>query len=210
MGELLLTLLPLAVVGAVSPLPIVGCTLMLGSARPLPNALAYLAAQAALYLALGALLLALADPRPGSHGNPTADVVVGGVLLAVALHQALVGIEVPRWLEAVDRARPRHAAGVGAAVAAINLKSLALVVSGGGEIARADIEAGGRAVALALLVAGISAGVAAAIGLYVTAPTRGAVLLARLRAWLERRGRWVLVAVCTIAGTAFLMRGLLA
>ncbi|HEY8583126.1 MAG TPA: GAP family protein, partial [Capillimicrobium sp.] len=117
--------------------------------------------------------------------------------------------EVPRWLEAVDRARPAHAAAIGLAVAAINLKNLALTVSGSGEIARAEVGPAARAAALAALVAGISAGAAAAVALYAAAPGRGAPLLARLRAWLELRGRWVLVAVCLLAGLGFLARALL-
>ena len=150
--DLVGTILPLALVVGLSPLPILPMVLVLMTPRARPNSLAFLGAWfvALTAIVLGALLLAgVRDPAPPDEkGIGWIQVVTGVAFLALALVKWLRrprpgdAKEPPTWMSALDSYTPRQSAALGAGLAAGNPKNLVMAIAAGAEIAALTTSAG--------------------------------------------------------------------
>lgn len=212
------TVLPLALVVGLSPLPVLPAVLLLMTPRARANGPAYLGAWlAALALVVtGAVLLSgLTDPEPATdEGIGWIQVVTGTVFLVMAgvkwVRRPRTGDarQPPRWMAALEDYSPRQSARLGAVLASANPKNLVMSLAAGAEIA-VLAEAPGSAAAgvLAFVLVG-SLGVGTPVVAHAVLGRRAAPGLARSKEWLDRTSTTLTVAVLVVLGVALLVKGM--
>lgn len=213
-------LLPAAVGVAISPIPIIATVLMLMSARAARTAPAFAAGWVAGLVVVGVVVLLIANPAGVSEGGggTTASgwvkIALGLLFLALARrawrnrpapgeHPAL-----PGWLAAIDAMPPRRAAAIGAGLAAVNPKNLALTLAGALSIAQAGLSTGDDAIALAIFVAIGSLTVAGPVIAYRLMRARAEAPLLRAKDWLVREQATVMVVLLLVLGVVLLGKGI--
>lgn len=212
------TVLPLALVVGLSPIPIMPAVLLLMTARGRANGLAYLAAWTvalALVAAAAVWVGRLADPEPATEeGIGWLQVVTGAVFLALAVAKwvrrprAGAAKEPPGWMAALDTYSPGRSARLGALLAAANPKNLAMALAAGAEIAVLTTGAASTAVGILGFVLIGSVGVATPVLAEILLGDRAAPALERGRRWLDRHSTALSVGVLTALGAALLVKGL--
>jgi hypothetical protein len=216
--DLIGTIVPLALVVGLSPLPILPMVLVLMTTRARPNSRAFLGAWfvALTALVLGALLLAgVRDPAPpDDQGIGWIQVVTGVVFLALALVKWLrrpspgESKEPPAWMTALDSYTPRQSAGLGAALAAGNPKNLVMAVAAGAEIAAITTSTGNALAGVGVFVLVGSIGVATPVIAHRLLGDRAPEVLGGWKSWLEANSTALAVAVLGILGVMLLAAGL--
>lgn len=144
-------LLPAAIGIAISPVPVIASVLMLMSSRPTRTAPAF-AAGWLLGLSLVTVVVlwvvgpAGADTGGGSDTTAWIKLVLGLIFLVLAIatwHRRPAEGEIapaPKWMSSLEDMGPAAALGLGAALAGINPKNLALAVAGAVTIAAGDLD----------------------------------------------------------------------
>jgi hypothetical protein len=212
------TVLPLAIVIGLSPLPIMPAILLLMTPRARANGWAFLGAWL-----VGLTLLVLVTVLLGWLSGPdeATDQGIGWIQLITGL--AFLGLaalkwarrpragepaKAPGWLAALNSYAPRQSARLGGALAAGNPKNIAMALAAGAEIAYLAEGAGAVAVGvMAFLVVG-SVGVATPILLFALVGERARPGLERGRVWLERNSTALSVGVLVILGVLLVLKGL--
>ena len=212
MGEAFGQMLPLAVAIAANPIPISVVVLMLGGPRALAKGVAFTAGWLAGIAALGTLVLILADDAGASDdGQPATWVSVLKLAVGVALVVLAVTkwrrrpgeddeAELPGWMGAIDAFGPVKAAGVGAALSAVNPKNLLFVVAAAATEAQAGLSAVHQAIVWTVFTLLSTLGVAIPVVLYVALGERAPALLERIKVWLIRNQAAVLSVLCLVIG----------
>ena len=216
--DLIGTILPLALVVGLSPLPILPMVLVLMTPRARPNSLAFLGAWfvALTAIVLGALLLAgVRDPAPPDEtGIGWIQVVTGLAFLALALIKWLgrprpgESKEPPSWMTALDSYTPRQSAVLGAGLAAGNPKNLVMAIAAGAEIAALTTSAGNALVGIAVFVLVGSIGVATPTIAHRLLGDRAPEVLGGWKSWLEANSTALAVGVLVLLGVMLLAAGL--
>lgn len=212
------TLLPLAVVVGLSPVPIMPAVLLLMTSRPVANGLAYLAA---FVLALGVVVTAavglggLVEPeQPTDQTVGWVRVVTGVLFLVLALVTWVrrprdgEGKPPARWMAALHGYSPWESARVGALLATTNPKNVAMALAAGAEIAVFVDDGGRTAVGVLVFVLVGSVGVATPIVVRTLVGERADPALRRSRAWLDRNTTLLSVGVLVLLGVLLLASGL--
>ncbi len=212
------TVLPLALVVGLSPLPILPALILLMTPRARANGPAYLAAWLVvltLLVAVAVWLGGLTDPEPATEeGIGWVQVATGVVLLAMAavkwMRRPRPGDppKAPGRLAALDGYGPRQSARLGALLAGANPKNLAMAVTAGAEIAVLAEGTAQTVAGVAGFVAVGSIGVAVPILTYAVLGERANPALQRARAWLDRNGTALSVGVLALLGALLLLQGL--
>jgi threonine/homoserine/homoserine lactone efflux protein len=204
--------LPAAIGIAISPIPIVAVTLMLGSARGRANGPAFLVGWiAGLLIAGTALLFLIGAVGASDSGQPAAW--VSWLKLAIGLGLVLLAVkqfrarprgdeepETPGWMQAIDTFRPAKAAGAGVVLSSINPKNVVLLLAGMAAIAESGLPPDEQAIALAAFTVIASLGAAAPVVLSFALGDRSADLLDGLRGWMTRNGAVVMVVILLVLG----------
>ena len=208
--------IPYAVGVAISPVPIAAILVLLACRRAMRNGLAFLAGWTLTIAVLVFVLFELAESVGVSNSNPAwiaaVDLLLGGVFLLAALtvwrRRRAVRARPVSWLGAVDGLSGGRSAALGVVLSGANPKVLALSLAGA--LALAETQAGTVTSAQAsVLFAAVGAlGVLVPLAVYVAVPRRAAPVLARLRAWLERRETAVVVLLGLAIGVLFVADGL--
>lgn len=210
MGQAIGQILPLGVVVALSPIPIVGVVLMLTTPRGRVNGLAFVAGWIVGLSLLGTAVLLVAAGLGAGSGVHPADwaswlkVLLAVLLLRLALKQWRKrpgpgeDATLPGWLRAVDHFDARRAAGLGVALSAANPKNLVLVLSAAVAIAQAGISSGEQAVVLAVFVLIGTLGPGAPVAIYFALGERSKRPLEELRDWMGRNSAVIMAVVCLI------------
>lgn len=212
------TVLPLALVVGLSPLPILPAVLLLLTPRARVNGPAYLAAWLVGLTALTAAawwLAGLADPsEPTDEGIGWIQVATGAIFLVMAavkwLRRPAPGQAkaAPKWMAALDSYSPAQAARLGALLACANPKNLAMAMAAGAEIAVLADGAGATTGGIVGFVLIGSLGVGTPVLLHAVLGERSAPALDRSRDWLQRNGTALSVGVLGILGVLLLLGGL--
>jgi threonine/homoserine/homoserine lactone efflux protein len=212
MGQAIGQELVFAVGVALSPIPIVGVVLMLGTPRARSNGPAFVAGWIVGLAMAGAIVLLLAGGAGATEGTQPAEwanvlkLVLGGVLLAFALKKwrgrARHGEvdELPSWMRSVDHFTAGRAAALGVALSAINPKNLVLIVAAATAIAQTGASAGEQAVALLVFVAIGTLGAGAPVVLYLTMGERSRDTLDGIRLWMARNNDTIMAVLCVVIG----------
>lgn len=211
MDEALAELLPLALVIAVSPIPVLAVILMLLTERSTLNASALLVgwALALALIAGGVAALGIGSGEAGedpSTGVVIAQFALAAVLVAAAvrrwrMHRRGVGESSrARWIARLRSVGPAGALALGFGLIALNPKDGLLTVAAGARLAEADPGAGAALAALGVFVAASSSTIAAPIAAELALGDRAESLLERSRAWLERNGNAAVAVVLLVLG----------
>lgn len=207
--DALADLLPLALVIAVSPIPVLAVILMLLTERSTLNASALLAGWAlALALIAGgvaALGIGSTESEPGTAvvvaQFALALLLVAGAIRRWGMHRRGEGESSrARWMERLRAVGPVGALALGFGLIALNPKDGLLTVVAGARLADADLGGAAALGALAAFVAVSSSTIAAPIAAELALGERADSLLERTRAWLERNGNAALAVVLFVLG----------
>jgi threonine/homoserine/homoserine lactone efflux protein len=210
MSEAIGQILSLGVGVALSPVPIIGVVLMLGTPRARSNGLAFIAGWVVGLTAVGTVVLLVSSGTDASEGGQPADwvnvlkLVVGLLLLLVAGKQwrgRPRGDEeapMPTWMGAIDTFNAGKAGAFGLVLSAVNPKNLLLVVAAATAIAQTGASTGSQAVALAVFVLIGSLGTGAPVVLYFVLGSRSKGVLDGLKTWMSGHNAAIMAVLCLI------------
>jgi threonine/homoserine/homoserine lactone efflux protein len=210
MGQAIGQVLSLGVGVALSPIPVVGVVLMLGTPRARSNGPAFLAGWIAGLAVVGTVVLLVSGGADASEGGQPADwvnvlrLVLGLALLRLALRQwrgrpqAGEEPELPGWMRSIDRFTAPRAAAFGVALSAVNPKNLILTVGAASAIAQTGVGAGKQAVALAVFVVVGTLGTGAPVLLYFALGERSQRTLEELKDWMARNNSTIVAVICLL------------
>jgi threonine/homoserine/homoserine lactone efflux protein len=216
MGELLAQLIPTAIVGALSPLPVLVAIALLMSERGLAKAAAFTAALTGTFLVMGLVVLAVADTdgADSDGGRAVAGAViavVGGFLVVMALKQLLGAPDPdatpPRFMERLDQMPPGRAAVLGLVTALVNVKQLGIFVAGVSQIVTAGVTGTQAWIALLVFVLLLQAGVIVPIVGVAVAREPATRWLRSFQGWLTRHKRTISIVLGLVVGAAFVVAG---
>ncbi len=122
-------ILPMAIVVALSPMPIIAVVLMLVSAKARVNGPMFVIGWLVGMAVVGGIVLVAAGPEASDSGDPATwvayvELAIGVLLLLLAVKQWRarpaegVEVEMPKWMAAVDSFTPLKSAGFAAFSAA--------------------------------------------------------------------------------------------
>jgi threonine/homoserine/homoserine lactone efflux protein len=106
--------------------------------------------------------------------------------------------ELPRWMQTIDSFTALKSLGSGAALSALNPKTLTLTIAAAAAIGDAGLSAGREAGVLATFVLLGSLSILVPLALYLRLGERAKDLLERLKAWVAQHGAFVGAAVLLV------------
>ena len=212
MGEAIGQVLSFGVGVALSPIPIIGVVLMLGTPRAGPNGVAFLLGWIVGLSAVGTIVLLVSSGADASEQGQPADwlstlkLVLGVLLALVALRQwrgrPRTGeqAELPKWMRTIDTFTQSKAAAFGVLLSAVNPKNLLLAIGAAAAIAQTGAPTSSQATALAVFVLIGTLGVGAPVALYFALGTRSKHILDELKLWLGTHNAAIMAVLCLVIG----------
>ena len=210
MGEAIGQVLSFGVGVALSPIPIIGVVLMLGTPRARSNGPAFIAGWTAGLAVVGTIVLVVSSGADASERGAPADwVSVLDLVLAVLLVRVAVkewrgrprGTEepaLPKWMQTIDRFTAGRAAAFGVVLSAVNPKNLLLAVGAAAAIAQTGASTGRQAVALAIFVVIATLGVGTPVAIYFALGERSKHILDDLKLWMGRNNAAIMAVLCLV------------
>ena len=220
MGAVIGDLLPLGLSVAISPIPIAAVILMLLSRQAARTSTGFLAGWVAgIVVVTLAVLLLVGQAGNTSAGKPSTassvlKLVFGVLALALAVRQWRErpkpgeAAELPKWMSTIDSFTFAKALGLGFALAAVNPKNLLMCLAAGTAIGAAHLSGGGDVVAVAVFTVIAASTVAIPVIGYLTARSKMAGPLERLRDWLTQNNATVMVVLLLVIGVVLLGKGI--
>jgi threonine/homoserine/homoserine lactone efflux protein len=214
------SVLSFAVVVAISPIPIVGVVLMLGTPRARSNGPAFLAGWLLGLSVAGVVVLLVAkgagadDDGGTSSGVSWLKIVLGLVLIALAIRQwrgrprGDQAGTLPKWMAAIDHFTAGRAAAMGIALSAINPKNLLMTIGASVAIVQTGASTGDTFVALAVFVVIGTLGVGIPLALYFAMGERAVQMLDGLKTWLAANSNAVMAVLLLVIGAKLLGDGI--
>jgi threonine/homoserine/homoserine lactone efflux protein len=214
------SVLSFAVVVAISPIPIIGVVLMLGTPRARSNGPAFLAGWLLGLSVVGVVVLLVAkgagadDDGGASSGVSWLKIVLGLVLIALAVRQwrrRPRGDEagtLPKWMEAIDQFTAGRAAAMGVALSAVNPKNLLMTIGASVAIVQTGASTADKFVALAVFVVIGTMGVGVPLVLYFVMGERAVQVLDGLKTWLAAHNNAVMAVLLLVIGAKLLGDGI--
>jgi Sap, sulfolipid-1-addressing protein len=206
--ELLSSLVAPALAIAVNPVPIMASVTLLTTAHGKRNALYFIATMWVIMLAVGAVTITIAGSSTSSStstGGAAIEAAFGLIFLAAAVQQWLtkpVEGKDPGWMKALDKT------GLVAGVTlAVSLTNYALLTTGVDDIARSGLSKSAQIGALVFFVAIATSTIVLPLLVYLVRPAWARKQLGRLRDWLMRHSRVILITVFALMGVLFVAEG---
>ena len=218
MGSAIAQIVPLILVSAVLPAPIVIVLLLLRNERGLAIASAFVGGMTAVRLLQGGLFgIAFRDLGAG-NGDDEAGAVEAVLLLVVGILLLVTALRVmlkeddpdappPRWMGLIERVTPLRAFLFGAGLLIIAMKHWVLVLSAIAVIHDAEVSRAQGVVVFLIFVLGAQALLIAPLVATAVAPAGSAAVLRGASAWLERNNRPIKVGAAAIFGVYFVWSG---
>jgi threonine/homoserine/homoserine lactone efflux protein len=220
MGDAVGQVLPFAVVVALSPIPIIGVVLMLGTPRAHSNGPAFILGWLIGLTAVGTIILLVASGASASEsGEPATWVgvlklVLGVLLLLLAIRQwrgrprGDADAALPGWMRTVDHFTPGRAVAMGVALSAINPKNLVLTVGAATAIAQTGLGTGDQAIALAVFVVVAALGPGLPVAIYFLMGERAARILDDLKEWMGQHNAAIMAVILLVIGAKLIGDGI--
>jgi cytochrome c biogenesis protein CcdA len=217
MDALLAQLLPLALLGALAPLPILISLSLLMSQGGLATAVAFDAALAGVFALIGTVSLVSSGRHAsasdeGSAVTGTVIAVLGVLFIVIAVKQLLrvpdPDAPPPKFMTVLDTMSVARAAIFGVILGFINVKQLGIFVGGVAQIVHADVSRGQQWVAMVLFLAAFQVGVVVPVVLYLSDPQRAMRELLRARSWLVAHNRVLGIVLGLVIGVWFTVMGI--
>lgn len=212
--------LSFSVVVALSPIPIVGVVLMLGTPRARVNGPAFLVGWLVGLSVVGVAVLLVAksagadEDGGASSGVAWLKIVLGVLLLLLALRQwrtrprgEQTG-ELPSWMQAVDHFTAPKAAGMGVLLSAVNPKNLLMTIGASVAIVQTGAPAADTFVALAVFVGLGTLGVAAPLAIFFAMGEGAVKVLDGMKTWLAANNHAVMAVLFLVIGAKLLGDGI--
>lgn len=212
MGDAIGQVLSFGVGVALSPIPIIGVVLMLGTPQARANGLAFIAGWIVGLAAAGTIVLLAASGASASKSGAPADwvsivkIALGVLLGVIAVRQwharprEGTEPELPGWMKTIDTFTPPKAAGMALLLSAVNPKNLLLVVGAAAAIAQTGTSTVDQAVALAVFVLLGTLGPAIPVAIYFLMRDRAAAILEGMRRWMARENATIMAVLCSVIG----------
>jgi threonine/homoserine/homoserine lactone efflux protein len=220
MGDAVGQVLPFAVVVALSPIPIIGVVLMLGTPRARSKGPAFILGWLVGLSVVGTIVLLVASGANASEsGEPASWVgvlklVLGALLLLVGLKQwrgrprGDADAALPGWMRTVDHFTPTRAAAMGVALSAINPKNLVLTAAAATAIAQTEIATSDQAIALAVFVLIATLGPGIPVAIYFVMGERATRMLDDLKEWMGHHNAAIMAVLCLVIGAKLIGDGI--
>ena len=214
------SILPQAIGVAISPIPIIAVILMLFSKRARSNGTAFLVGWVLALVAVGSIVLVLANlGKISTGGTPSTLAYVFKLLLGLSfLFMALrqwrghpkEGEEphMPRWMETIDKFTAVKAFGLAVLLAGVNPKNLALTLAAALSIAQSGLIGAQPWIVLAVFVIIASLTVAVPVLYYLFAGQSADKVLNSWKAWLMANNATVMFILLLVLGMLLLGQGL--
>ena len=214
-SSLLTTLIPLALVVAVSPLSIIPAVLVLQTQRPRPTSLVFLGGWLLGLTALTAAFVASSDLLGNLHNKPPAwaswlRVALGLALIAYGIYEWLSRhkrTESPKWMRSFETLTPGRAGITAMVLAVIRIEVLTMCALAGLNIGSSGLGVTAKWILAAIFVAVAASTVAAPILAYAAAGHRLDEPMARLKGWMEKNNATLLAAILVLIGLMVLYNG---
>ncbi len=220
MGTVIGDILPLAIGVALSPIPIIAVILMLFSRNARSTSLGFLLGWFLGVTIVGTAIVFLANPAQqatGGEASPMSAIVhiLLGVLLLVAAWRNWKKrpkpgeqVEMPKWMSSIDSMSAGKALGLGALLAGVNPKNLALIVAAGVVIAAAGLTTSQTITALIIFILLACVSVAAPVIVYLVMGEKAQPMLNSWKAWLTHNNATVMMILLLVFGVVTLSKGL--
>ena len=202
---------------AVSPVAIAAVLLLLSCRHAVRNAVSFLLGWTVGVAAATVVLVALVNQTGITDSNPEwiaiSELTIGAGFLLAALavlwRRRHSRDELsPPWVDAVDRFTTARSTGLGLVLSGANPKVVALSLGAALSLSQAHAGTALTATTVLLFAAIGTAGASVPLALYLAAPVRAELVLARMRAWLGRRETIVLVMTGVLVSVLFTADGL--
>lgn len=210
------TLVPLALVVALSPLTVIPAVLVLHTSHPRQAGLAFAAGWLAGLTGLTVLFVAISGLLGGLRQTPPTwsswlRIVVGAALIGFGIYRWLTRhrhTDMPRWMRSFTAMTPPRA-GVTAVVLAVARPEVPLMCAAAGlaigsaGVGRADAWGAG-----ALFVAVAASSVVGPVAAYLAAGARLDGALTRLKNWMEQQHAALVAAILIVIGAMVVYNGI--
>jgi threonine/homoserine/homoserine lactone efflux protein len=216
--ELFSHLLLVGLGAAISPVAAAICFSLLGTSKPLANALAFALGYGVVLAVIAIGAFAFFGDRPelgaGHHSDirNTLDAAIGVLLVMFALkallHAPNPNAPPPKWVAAVSSIAPSRAVLLGMVLVLTNPTTLALYVSGLKEVVTVSLGAVEDAVALLVFILLVEVEFLVPITAYAVKPRQTLALMEAIHKLLERHGRSIEIVVLSFLGVLLLHKGL--
>jgi hypothetical protein len=212
-------LLPLALASMVVPFQWMVTILLVRAPGGRLRALVFLLGNVAFRLAQGALFAYLVPAGAGSDEGGASPVVswlllvVGVLLLVKAARTATSGAPdddapPPRWIESASSMSTGRAFVLGAGMLAIGAKFWVFTMTAVAAIEYAGLSPADAALSFVLFALAAVLPSLLVVGITVVVPTRSATMLDAASAWLTRNTARIVLVVCLVVGTWFVVKAL--
>jgi len=214
-GSLLTTLIPLALVVAISPLSIIPAVLVLQTPRPTPTGLTFLVSWLLGLAALTAIFIVSSDALGDLRKSPPAwaswlRIVLGVALIGYGIYEWLNRrhhTEAPKWMKPFSTLTPARAGLTGLVLVVIRVEVLTMCALAGLAIGGSDVGMTAEWILGIIFVAIAASTVAIPVLAYTGAGNRLAEPMARLKDWMERNNAALLAAILIVIGLMVLHNG---
>jgi threonine/homoserine/homoserine lactone efflux protein len=208
-------LLPAAVAVALSPIPIVGVILVLGTPRARVNGPAFALGWVVGLSVVSVLVVLLAN----RSSDPTSDTATGVNWMKLALAVLLFALavkqwnkrpkageapEMPGWMTSVSSVSPGKAVVLGLTLSGVNPKNLALTAAAAASIAQSGLDGADKAVAIGCFVVIASLTVVGSVLAYLVAPRWAARPLGAMEEFMAANSATIMMVILVIFGAKLL------
>jgi len=214
-GSVLATLIPLALVVAVSPLSVIPAVLVLQTPRPRPTGLAFLGGWLLGLAALTAVFVVSSDALGALRESPPAwaswlRVVLGLALIGYGIYEWLTRRRhtgSPKWMRPFTTLTPPRAGLTGLVLVVIRVEVLTMCALAGLAIGGSGLGISANSIIAAIFVVVAASTVAIPVLAYAAAGDRLNEPMARLKNWMERNNAALLAAILIVIGLMVLHNG---
>ena len=214
-GSLLTTLIPLALVIAISPLSVIPAVLVLQAPHPRPTSLAFLGGWLLGLAALTAIFVASSGALTGLRNSPPTwaswlRVVLGLALIAFGIYRWLTRhghTESPKWMRSFATLTPGRAGVTGLVLVVVRVEVLTMCALAGLAIGSSGLSIAADSITGAIFLAVASSTVAIPVLAYAGAGHRLDDSMARIKDWMENNNAALLAAILLLIGLMVFYNG---
>jgi threonine/homoserine/homoserine lactone efflux protein len=214
-GSLLTTLIPLALVIAISPLSVIPAVLVLQAPHPRPTSLAFLGGWLLGLAALTAIFVASSGALTGLRNSPPTwaswlRVVLGLALIAFGIYQWLTRhrhTESPKWMRSFATLTPQRAGITGLVLVVVRLEVLIMCALAGLAIGSSGLSIAADSITGVIFLAVAASTVAIPVLAYAGAGHRLDDSMARIKDWMEKNNAALLAAILVLIGLMVFYNG---
>ncbi len=219
MGDVFGSLLPTAVGIAISPVPIIAIILMLRTPKAKTNGPAFALGWIVALVIVTTVAVVLSSGADDTDSG--ASTTVGWLQIAIGMLFALMAARqwrsrprpgepavTPSWMSAIDAFAAGKSLGLGAALAGVNPKNLALSLAAGATISQAGLSTSDDVIAVGFFVLVASLTVAGPVAVYLIAPRKSDALLADVEEFMVEHNAVIMMVVLLLLGAKLLGDGI--